>query len=121
MTPHYWLSFVAQHSLIGKEVSVPEESDQSELGAEIEILDEEGIRSESEDCYPGIAVVKDGFIPIGSCSLGSGDPYFINIQDGTDGPLYRIYHDAVTEDGYDRDEAVVIVLSNFSKILNYLA
>ena len=51
---------------------------------------------------------------------GSGDPYFINIDDGANGPLYRIYHDAVGEDGYDRNDAVAVVLESQSDILKYV-
>ena len=87
MTHDYWKEFVAQNSLTGKDVSIPEDADQSKLGAELRILDEDGIRSEAEDVYPGIAVVKDGFLPVGSCLEGSGDPYFINVNDGPRGPL----------------------------------
>ncbi len=64
--------------------------------------------------------MKDGFIPVGSCLEGWEDPYFINTHDGAEGPLYRISHDAVTEDGYERNEAVAVVLCKCSDILGFL-
>ena len=120
MIPEYWTTFVEQNSLTGKDVSIPEDADLSGLGAELRLLDEDGIRSEMEDVYPGIVITKDGFIPVGSCMEGSGDPYFIKTSDGAGGPLYRIYHDAVGEDGYDRDSAVATVLKDYRKMLEYL-
>jgi hypothetical protein len=120
MIPQYWKSFVKQNSLVWKEIEIPEHVDMTEAGAEFEILDEEGICREAEDLYPGIAVSKDGFVPVGGCSIGTGDPYFINQYDGLGGPLYRIYHDMVGEDGYDRDEAVDVVIENYTEILKYV-
>ena len=93
MIPEYWKSFVEKHSLEGKEIEIPEDIDLSELGANFVILDELDIQKESEDLYPGIVVAKEGFVPVGGCLEGSGDPYFINLNDGAEGPLYRIYHD----------------------------
>jgi hypothetical protein len=119
MIPDYWKSFVKQHSLEGKEIEIPEDYDLSELGAVFEILDELDIQKESEDLYPGIAVAKDGFVPVGGCLESSGDPYFINRNDGPEGPLYRIYHDMFGGDDYDKDEAIDVVLRNYTEILKY--
>jgi len=117
--PAYWKSFVEENDLVGKEFSVPPESDLSGVGADIVILDEQGIKSEQTELYPGIAVAKDGFIPVGGCTVGCGDPYFINERDGEGGALYRVYHDEVSEEGYDAARAVVIVLNNYRELLNY--
>ena len=114
--PAYWKAFVESEGLIGNHTTIPEEEDRSGVGADINWFDDEGSRSEKEDFYPGIAVAKDGFIPVGGCDIGSGDPYFICVLDGVGGPLYRIYHDAVREDGYNRDEAVAVVLSDYREI-----
>jgi hypothetical protein len=120
MIPLYWQEFIENNALRGKEIEIPENVDLTEIGAEIEILDEEGIRQETEELYPGIIVSKDGFIPIGACSIGTGDQYFINLNDGARGPLYRIYHDMVGDDGYDKNEAVNIVLKDYTEIIKYI-
>jgi len=117
--PPYWKAFVEGHQLIGRELSLPAEADLSGIGAEIELLDEQGVRSEQMNHYPGIAVAAAGFVPVGGCSSGSGDPYFIRLRDGEGGPLYRIYHDEVSEDGYDEARAVAIVLADYRNLLNY--
>jgi hypothetical protein len=56
------------------------------------------------------------------CLLDSGDPYFIRLQDGPGGPLYRIYHDATeaTGDGDEvryRADAVEVVLPSWEALL----
>jgi hypothetical protein len=119
MTP-YWRTFVEQHHLVEREISVPDDRDVSGVGAEIEILDELGIQSEQTDLYPGIAVAKEGYIPVGGCSLGTGDPYFINTRDGEGGPLYRIYHDEVVDEHYDANTAIVVVLRDYRELLDFV-
>ena len=117
--PNYWRHFLSSHSLEGAEVEVPERQDQSGLGVELTFLDEEETRQESEELYPGITVCPDGYVPVGGCSVGTGDPYFINTRDGENGPLYRIYHDAVGVEGYDPQEAVVVVLTDYRELLKW--
>jgi hypothetical protein len=117
--PSYWKSFVESEGLVAKHTTIPEEEDLSGLGADICWFDDESSRSEKEEFYPGIAVSKDGFIPVGGCDIGSGDPYFICEKDGVGGPLYRIYHDSVREDAYCREDAVVVVLSDYRTIAKF--
>ncbi len=119
MTP-YWRTFVEQHHLVGREISVPDDRDISEVGIEIEILGEEAIHSEQTAAYPGIAVAEAGYIPVGGCSIGTGDPYFINIHDGEGGPLYRIYHDEVVDQNYNPKTAIAVVLKDYRELLNFL-
>jgi hypothetical protein len=120
MVPQYWKSFIEQHSLVGKEISIPDNIDLSQVGAVFEILDEKSIQVETEDLFPGIIVSKNGFCPVAGCLIGTGDQYFINNKDGVGGPLYRIYHDLVNENGYDRKKAVDVVIRDYTNILNYL-
>jgi hypothetical protein len=70
--------------------------------AVLEWADADGIRSESLKCYPGCAIRDLGYINVGSDSSGGGDPYFVNIHEGNDPPLYQIYHDV-------SDQAVFII------------
>jgi hypothetical protein len=75
---------------------------------------------EANELWPGIGIKNDGFIPVGGCSIGSGDPYCINIHDGESGPLYVADHERVGPEGYDRDEAISVVLQNYEELLHYL-
>lgn len=116
----YWQAFVEQHHLVGREFSVPDDRDVSGVGIEIEILDDLGTQSEQTELYPGIAVAEAGYVPVGGCSIGTGDPYFINIHDGEGGPLYRIYHDEVVDQNYDPKAAIAVVLQDYRDLLNFL-
>ena len=116
--PSYWLSFIEKHNLVGREFAVPEEADLSGSGIEIEILSQQSSVEEQTLAYPGIEVLKAGYVPVGGCS-GTGDPYFIRLQDGENGPLYQIYHDEVFDEGYDPARAIVKVLDDYRELLKY--
>ena len=120
MTPKYWLDFITENSLVGKDVDIPEENDASLEGATFSVFDQGDIEEEATEYYPGLIVSKDGYIPVGGHTHGSGDSYFINIQDGPRGPLYRIYHDVVTDKNYDKQTAVVRVLGNYTMMMNFV-
>ncbi len=117
--PIYWKDFVEQHALSGAEIDIPSGIDPTGAGAEFEILSDVSIRQEAEELFPGIGVAADGFVPVGGCVIGTGDPYFINSNDGPCGPLYRIYHDAVSDAGYDRNDAVDLILNDYSELLKF--
>jgi hypothetical protein len=55
--------------------------------------DARNIVMESSVWYPGLAILPAGYVNVASCSMGSGDPFFINAHDSVDPPLYRVYHD----------------------------
>lgn len=122
MIPNYWKYFIEENDLAGKDFTIPESVDLSELdGGSLKIFNESEILNEANDFYPGLAVKQFGFIPVAGCLYGSGDPYFININDRKNGPLYRVYHDAEMdeEDIYDMEEAINIVLNNYTELLKY--
>lgn len=52
-----------------------------------------GIRSESLDCLPGVAILERGYINVGSDPYGSGDSYFMPTDQGDDPPVFQVYHD----------------------------
>jgi hypothetical protein len=55
------------------------------------------VESIIQECFqfePGISMLKEGFIFVASCSHGSGDPIYINLNENQNDPgVYRIYHD----------------------------
>jgi hypothetical protein len=120
MFPDFWRKFVVNNRLVGATVEVPEDYDHSGLGVELQFLTPEQSIDEATNFWPGIAVAKDGYIPVGSCLRGSGDYYYIRDAYSEGGPLYRIYHDAVHEEGYDHKEAMVVVLHRYEELLAYV-
>lgn len=122
--PPYWTEFLDRHALRGAKVEIPGDADLSGMGGDLQLMDEAQAREEAEDGYPGIVVRADGFVPVGMCLAGSGDPYFIRIGDGAGGPLYRVYHDALVPEGegYRCDaDAVATVLASYEAMLRYRA
>lgn len=117
MIPDYWKQFTESNNLVGQDFEIDENSDLSELGADFRIMTFEQCLSEATECYPGIAAVKKGFVPVGMCLEGSGDYYYINCNDGESGSLYRIYHDSIegdqlSENGIDK------VLESYKALLS---
>ncbi|WPJ95399.1 hypothetical protein SH580_18425 [Coraliomargarita algicola] len=118
MIPDYWKEFLEANDLIEKDFELSESEDLSGVGADFSLMSFEDIIDEAENYYPGIKVKEDGFIPVGSCQIGTGDPYFINKKEGKNGALYRIYHDSVTDEGYDHESAIDKVLDHYETLLN---
>ena len=117
MFPDYWVEFLESNGLIGKDVEVPEESDLSGLGIDMRFATEDQSRDEAENCYPGVAVFPHGYVPVGLCLVGSGDPYFINTDDGPNGPLYRVYHESSAVEPLDLDNMVDVVLKDYRETI----
>ena len=99
---------------------IPEDVDQSEYdGFCLDVFSEKDIIVEMTKCYPGIEAEADGFVPV-ACSARNFDGlYFININDGESGPLYRIFCDGFPGKGFYKKEDINLVLDNYEKLLKY--
>jgi hypothetical protein len=120
MWPQEYRQFVEVNRLAGKSVEISDRVDLSGVGASIRLFNEADAASEANEVYPGLVVKADGYVPIACCAEGSGDPYFIRIQDPPLGPVYRIYHDSVHDESYDRGQAIVRVLDSYEDLLKHL-
>lgn len=116
MIPEYWLNFITKNKIIGCEFEVSEENDLSGLGADLKIMNIEQCISEATECYPGIAAIKEGYVPVAMCLAGSGDYYYIKATEGENGSLYRICHDAVKEERVE-SSGIEKVLKTYVSIL----
>jgi hypothetical protein len=114
MIPIYWKKFVENHNLIGQEIEFPWPGE-SDLNAIIEILDYNAIKMEATEYWPGIGALKHGYIPVGGCAIGTGDPFFININDGEDGPLYKIDHEETT----DITKGIYVMLQSYKSLIEW--
>jgi hypothetical protein len=56
-------------------------------------MDAGNVRCEMLEAYPGIPLLRVGYLCVAGCSHGTGDQYFIPTTEGDDPPLYNIYHD----------------------------
>ncbi|WP_020582866.1 hypothetical protein [Endozoicomonas elysicola] len=116
MIPEYWKKFVETNSLIGEDFEFSEDEDLSEMGADFEIMNEQQCISEATEAYPGIVAVKLGYFPVAMCLEGSGDYYYIKTEEGPNGALYRIYHDAVEGEKLASD-GIEKVIESYASIL----
>ena len=87
--PEWYQSLLTTVPLCGLEIDWRTE----DLDVRISWNDVNGIRSESVECYPGLAILDRGFINVGSDPIGNGDPYFIPTDQGDDPPVFLVYHD----------------------------
>lgn len=118
--PEYWTRFIAENRLEDGKFSIPWSDFDSENDRhEIYLFDESQAQEEATELWPGMRVFEDGFVPVAGDEIGTGDQYFINTNDGPDGPLYQIDHEQVLEDGYDRADAVHVVLASYSELVRF--
>lgn len=69
-----------------------------------------------EECgmIPGIFARREGYVPVGSCDEGSGDPYFVRFRDHEDPPLVQIFHDSLSEERGISDGAMRVIAPSLS-------
>ena len=118
MVPDYWQQFVKANEINEKDFEIDEESDLSGLGVDLRIMTTKQSEDEANNFYPGIPAARKQYVPVGMCMLGSGDYYYINSNDGENGPLYRIYHDSVKDDEIEED-GIEKVLDSYENLLEY--
>ncbi|MBN4055074.1 hypothetical protein JYT15_01045 [Acidimicrobium ferrooxidans] len=94
--------------LIGLTFTLDDEDDQSGLGCEIEWMTVEQMIDESLNAYPGVVAVSRGLLAVGNCLMGSGDPYFLRIEDGA---VVRVPHEAATENDLDLEQVELVASS----------
>ncbi len=110
MFPEYWKNFVTENNILGKTViKKGMYSDGSSDDIYVDIFDQAKSTSEATDDYPGLAVAQDGYVPVAS-PRRSGDPYFINVNEGEGGSLYLIDHVSLEKE---------VVLTNYKMILKF--
>ena len=102
---------------IGWRANAPEEG--YDGIAWMELADPKGIRSESLECYPGLAILEKGWINIASDSMGSGDPYFIPTYEGNNPPVFQVYHDVSDKGEVILAEGCRLVAPSLSELFNH--
>lgn len=113
--PAWLVNLLRNYPLTESEFSLSEDDDASEMGAEIKWLTPAQMISEATECFPGMAAAPIGYLPVGMCLEGSGDPYFININNGENPPPVRIPHEAIDDADALREEEIEIVSPSLSR------
>lgn len=114
--PDWFLECLADYPLIGMELSLSKRQDLSGLGAQIRWMSPRSMIREARELLPGRTLCKLGFVPVGECRMGWGDPYFIVLGENDDPPLVRVYHRFFGDDGGIVDNCLDMVCENVSSL-----
>lgn len=101
------LDLMAEYQLSEECFSINEKEDLSELGVEMQWFSTNEMIEEAYNAYPGICAYKKGYLPLGKCLEGSGDPYFIKKTEKKYN-IYRIPHDSVINENLIEDEIELV-------------
>ena len=94
----WYCDILETYALVGAQFSLAEGDDASDMGVELQWMTPKQSADESQETYPAIPAAKQGYVQVGTCLEGTGDPYFLRLGDSTDPPLVRILHDEVDDD-----------------------
>lgn len=113
LLPSWYIQILKKFPLVGVNFSLDEEHDQSGMGVDLKWLSPAETIDEAFEAYPGKSVIDLGYIPIGACLLGSGDPYFLKFKgdNSNDPSLVRIPHDFSSEEEYPENEIEIVCKS----------
>jgi len=96
--PDELLEIQSKYDLVEQEFSIPGDENPSEIGVELEWMSPQEVISEALEAFPGKPALKKGYLPLGTCLAGSGDPYFVQHTADQNWRLVRIPHTAVSAD-----------------------
>lgn len=120
VTQSWLLKLLKDYPISGVSFSLDESKDDSAFGVEARWLNPSEIVEEALIAYPGKWVVNLGYLPVASCLIGSGYPYFVKVSDVAEGsPVVRIPHDVIVNNGVYPEDKIEMVCSNvFDLFLN---
>jgi hypothetical protein len=118
LLPSWLLDLFLTYPLVETTFRLTANQDSSGLGVAMKWLSPRQIISETTESFPGISAAPLGYVAIGMCLEGSGDPYFLKSTSGSDPLLVRIPHDAVDGEQRLRENLVEIVSTSLSEFLD---
>jgi hypothetical protein len=107
-------ALLASFPLVGLTLSIAADANESGLSVELRWMTADEIIDEATNVYPGIVAVQHGYLPVGLCLEGRGDPYFLRLADGA---IVRIPHDSVDEADLDAD-AIELVAPSIAELVD---
>jgi len=93
--PHWYIRLLSRYPLAGLCLDYPVHGP-AEMSAghlPIQLAEPKDIYREMQQCYPGTAIRKLGYVCFGIDPTGSGDPYFMKVTAGENPPVFQVYHD----------------------------
>ena len=116
--PRWYVKLLLKYPLAGIYLDYPAYEPDIDIESDgfvsLRIARPRDIISETEKCYPGLAIRKLGYACLATDPTGGGDPYFIKVSEGDDPPVYQVYHD-ISEIGS------VVEAEGMQKIANSLS
>ena len=92
--------------LAGVNFKLGKDLDASGVGVDMDWMNSEAAIGEATGFTPSMQAASLGLMPVGECTLGSGNPYFVDTRDARL-PLVRIPHTAVDAETDALDEAQI--------------
>jgi hypothetical protein len=111
------IEIIGEVRIINQIFSIEEQNDQSGFGVEMQWMSPLNQVKEANETYPGIVINKYDYIPIGLCLSGSGDSYYLKMDDGTP-KIFRMPHDGVQNGTYYYRHAEFVL--NLEDLFNYV-
>ncbi len=118
LCPAWLLDVWRKVPLSGVRIYLDAKDDPTGIGVSMQWMTASELMSEAVEASPGREAAVHGFVPVGKCLEGSGDPYFVS-REPYDSPLVRIPHGAA-RGGRLNVEAVETVaksLSDFFRVV----
>jgi hypothetical protein len=115
--PQEILTLLSTYNIIGQTFFIPDDKDPTKLGVDMEWLTPDSQVEEAFEYFPGRLVIEKGYLPIGMCLSGSGDPYFLKTINQSY-MVFRIPHDAVIDGSYNYDCIEFIYM--LDELFNYI-
>lgn len=113
-----WLfDLMRRHRLASTNFLISEDLDPTGLGVAMQWMTPSDILTEALKTYPGIPASALGYLPIGTCLEGSGDPYFLRTRKDENPALVRVPHEAVDEESSLVESSVEVVSDSISDFL----
>jgi hypothetical protein len=84
---------------------------------DIEWMDANAALWESQST-PGIVAMQFGYLPVGTCCTGSGNPFFVRFAESDDPPLVQMFHDGVSEVHGMNEKSMWIVAPSLSEFFS---
>jgi len=110
--PEWLVEFLKSCPIIGTTIELSEEDDLSGQGAEMLWMPAHQIVDEMVNASPGREAAPLGYLAFGSCLIGSGDPYFMDLSKGSDDPpIIRIPHVAAVREPLDQGQIERVAVS----------
>lgn len=117
LIPSWYWHVLQSFPLVGRIVTVS-----GRLGRhDIEWMSPADMIIESFAAIPGTGIRAIGYVPVGACASGSGDPYFIRFHEIDDSPVVQVCHDVtgpfLVKDGELGPRAFEVVGQSIADVL----